>query len=239
MFVIGYSSSNTPSDVILLGTAFAVSNILVVTACHVICEDNSSVLLSNYFFISSTVIKNGEINEMINPRQISPLFFDEVADWAILKLTTHSTQFLRWLTICPVDSLPNVPANHEELKCYYAPFGQYLTNSFDSMTIWSDNYKQVLQYNADRTKIYCDGGLYRGSCGSPYINHDGHVVALHLASMNESVNYSNVKYKKRKTIDEFEKRVSESLTDMSNVHASIREGLVLRSISTLMVHLEQ
>ena len=71
--------------------------------------------------------------------------------------------------------------------------GQYLTNTFDSMTILSDNYKKVLQYNADRTKIYCDG-LYRGSCGAPYINHDGHVVALHLASMNESGNYSNVKY---------------------------------------------
>ena len=195
VFVIGYSSKDNPdpSDVILLGTAFAVSDTLVVTACHVICEDNSSQLLSKHFFISSTVIKIGESNAMINPREISPSFCDEVTDWAILKLTTNSTPFLRWLTICPVISLPNVPANHEELKCYYAPIGQYLTNTFDSMTIWSDNYKQVLQYNADRTKIYCDGGLYRGSCGAPYINHDGHVVALHLASMNESGNYSDVK----------------------------------------------
>jgi len=93
-------------------------------------QDNSSDLLSNLFFISSTVIKNGEINAMVTPREISLLFCNEVTDWAILKLTTYSTQFLRWRTICPVSSLPNVPANHEELKCCYAPIGQYSTNSF-------------------------------------------------------------------------------------------------------------
>ena len=43
--------------------------------------------------------------------------------------------------------------------------------------------------------------------------------------------------KKRKSLDELETHVSESLTDMSYVHASIREGLVVRNISTLMDHL--
>ena len=69
--------------------------------------------------------------------------------------------------------------------------------------MWTDEYKRVLLYNCARlsTRILVAGGLYRGSCGAPYINRDGFVVDMHIASLNESKekeNVSNVKSKKKK-----------------------------------------
>jgi hypothetical protein len=72
-----------------------------------------------------------------------------------------------------------------------------------------------------RKKIFVDGGLYRGSCGAPYIDRNNKVVALHLASFNEGRELSCTK--KKRTVEDLE----EIMTDQSDVHHSIREGLVL------------
>lgn len=231
VFVIAYSQNNSPADVTLLGTAFSVNSISVLTANHVIWDDDNETFLANVFYIGSDVIKNGELNEILNYREVNLSHRDIEKDWALLTLT-NDPHFTRWLPICATDDLPTTD-EHEELKCYYAPIGQYLRNSLENMSIWSDPYKRVLQYNLDRSKIICDGGLYRGSCGAPYINRSGHVVAMHLSSMNEGVEFSNVKHKKRRTIQDLEERVAGSVTDLNDVHNSIREGLVLRNVTRL------
>jgi len=238
VFSVGYSDTNSPNDVILLGTAFSISDVFVVTASHVLHDDSGKALASS-FFISSAVLKNGELIQMVNPREIDQLFNDVESDWSILRIKNTSIRFSNWLPICPVKSLPNVPAEHVQLKFYYAPIGQFLVNGMDNMVIWRDDYKTILQYNLERTKIYCDGGLYRGSCGAPYINKQGFVVAMHLSSINEGVNWSNVKYTKKRKFDQLEKVIAQSVTDMNAVHASIREGLVLVNVASFMEHIQK
>ena len=72
--------------------------------------------------------------------------------------------------------MANLPAETqeiEEVKCYYAPIGQFQQNPFYELNIWAGEYARVLQFDREGEMIIVDGGLYRGSCGAPYINNDG------------------------------------------------------------------
>lgn len=102
--------------------------------------------------------------------------------------------------------------------------------------------------------------MYRGFCGSPYLNHDGKVVALHLGSDHEGQNVSLVKAKpgvhvplsgqKRSvritatkvtsSLDKLATKMTSSLdklieyvTDLGDVHASTRVGVVLANVPGL------
>ena len=103
----------------------------------------------------------------------------------------------------------------------------------------ADEYKRVLQYNCLSTRILVAGGLYRGSCGAPYINRDGFVVVMHIASLNKSKekeNVSNEKSKKRKLFPSVQDQLTEvqsEVTDLA-VHASIKEGVVLSNCVSFM-----
>jgi len=91
-----------------------------------------------------------------------------------------------------------------------------------------------------RARILVVGGLYRGSCGAPYINRDDFVVDMHIASLNESKekeNVSNVKSKKRKLCPSLQDQITEvqsEVTDLAAVHASIKEGVVLCNCVSFM-----
>jgi len=142
--------------------------------------------------------------------------------------------FQTWFTLCPIGALPDPTVNErEELKTYHAPIYNYKNNSYMSLAIWCDDYRRVCQYDGPSdSHILVDGGLYKGSCGGPYVNHDGNVVAMHLASMHEGVNLSQINTKRRKTkdrVDELESFSSQSY----EIHTSIREGLVLSKIPTI------
>ena len=106
--------------------------------------------------------------------------------------------------------------------------------------MWTDDYKRVLQYNCLSTRILVAGGLYCGSCGAPYINRDGFVVDMHIASLNESKekeNVSNVKSKKKKLCPSVQNQLTEvqsEVTDFAAVHASIKEGVVLSNYVSFM-----
>jgi hypothetical protein len=250
VFIICYSETNSFENVILLGTAFAISSDCIVTALHVLVGDDR-ILLSSTFFIGTGARKNGEVHELSDAREVKLIYqgaifqstqsssasisnmskpeIIDIQDWAILRFCDESIKFDNFLSICEHCDLPDT-GDEEELKCYHAPIGQYLNSDFEYISIWSTDYKRVLQYNLARTKICCAEGLYRGSCGAPYLNHAGKVVAMHISSMHEGKEYSDVKYKKRRTVYELEKHVDSTITDMNEVHANVREGIVLRNI---------
>jgi len=230
-----YALGTALTDCELLGTAFSISQKHVVTAMHVLVDDVNGHLLQEIFAIGHNA-KRTELHglEMENGLIVKLLASDADDDWAILEI--QGDPLPSFIPICPSDQLPTPARTNEELKVIYAPIGMFLSSSLDELAMWTDEYKRVLQYHCLSTRILVAGGLYRGSCGAPYINHDGFVVGMHIASLNESKekeNVSNVKSKKRTLQDQLTEVQSE-VTDLAAVHASIKEGVVLRNCVSFM-----
>ena len=57
------------------------------------------------------------------------------------------------------------------------------------MRLWMEDFSRIKQY--DENTILVDKGLYRGSCGAPYITPDGLVIGMHLVC--KSNEWKNIK----------------------------------------------
>jgi hypothetical protein len=230
IFILAYYAiERRKRKLVLLGTAFPVCGKYIMTVYHNIVDEDSKTKpkarLSDSFVIGKTIEKlNGE-HVMQSPIEVSFEWGNEDEDFVFLKIVDAMNFVNDYLPICPEETLPNPLINErEELKTYHAPIGQYLNNQYPSLNIWSDDYKRVYQYHSNGKRIIVDGGLYRGSCGGPYVNHEGLVVAMHVASMHEGKNISNVKRRKlAKRIDDLESLTSSNY----DLHQSVREGVVL------------
>jgi hypothetical protein len=235
VYILGIRPSAQPNSVQcleLLGTTFAITTTTLLTACHVLRDEESGAYLVGELVICRKVVKLGSVLTMESPIRVRMVDKDLDADFAILRLddpVAHS--FSAFLPLCCAADLPDVSLENEELKSYHAPIGQFLTNAFVDMTIWAGSYRRVLQYDRNGDVVLVECGLYRGSCGAPYINHAGQVVGMHLSSVHEGRNFSLVKKRKRvvggsvpaSTLGD----VIDSVTDIVDVHASVSEGLVL------------
>ena len=87
---------------------------------------------------------------------------------------------LEYAKVCDVSNLPNPIINEkEELKCYFAPIGLFLETGREELVVYSNDYQRVRQYDKSGKYTVVATGLYKGSWGGPYVNHDGQVVAMH------------------------------------------------------------
>lgn len=214
----------------LLGTAFPVTRKHVVTAFHNVMDDKANARLSDTFVIGKRVERNNGIHEMENPIEVTVDWGDPVEDFVFLQIVNAANYVNDYLPLCPEPLLPNPYENERvEVKTYHAPIGQYLSNEISYLAIWSDDYKRVLQVHISGRRIIVDGGLYRGSCGGPYINYEGLVVAMHITSMHEGKNISDSKGRKRKMKDRVEDLESLSAS-VYDLHQLVREEIVLSRI---------
>ena len=224
---------NAVQELVLLGTAFAVTPNKLLTAYHVFFDEDIGAELVGQIVICRKIAKNADAYVMDAPIAVKLAELDVAADFAFLDLDDVAVKsFDSYIPLSLEANLPDASIEGEELKSYHAPIGQFVTNAFVDMTIWSGPYERVLQYDRGGKIILVDVGLYRGACGAPYVNHSGHVVAMHLSSMHEVKNFSLVKKRKRSARKSSATSsqlgdVIDSVTDMADVHASIREGLVL------------
>lgn len=170
---------------------------------------------ANYCASISEIVGHELFNWGINCRQF--FFHSSVCVWKVDLLTYREIgcKRQRWII--------------EFQKCV-------ISHMVGQLHLWADSFKNVLQYDANgRIYIVVDGGLYRGCCGAPYISHSDQVVAMHLSSGR---NISLVKKRSRKeqrssstaATTQSEKPstmndIIDSVSDVSNVHSSVREGL--------------
>ena len=240
VFILGKKTAS--SSVELLGTVFAVTKKHLLTAAHNLIDAESQRPLSGPFQVDTKGKKVQDFVRFYNPIDVHIVIMDKAADWAILEVIDPARYFTKWLPICK--QLPNTS---EKLTAYFAPIGQFLTNAFEDITIWPDVFQRILQYDRNDSVILVSSGLYRGSCGCPYVSESGEVVALHLESIHEGKNISAVKSvsaaKKKRNIQlaELKAEVDEVrsvTTDLSDVHASIRQGLVLVNIVRLVTFVD-
>jgi hypothetical protein len=215
----------------LLGTSFAITSRHVITAYHNLGDGLGMVggaigNIGNIYSIARVAKKVSDKSTLIDPFDVTFCLGNDIEDWAILELRNSAQKFTSFFHLCEINDLPDI-LMRPKLKALYAPIGQYRVNSFRELKIWASEYELVLQFEEEDKKIFLDGGLYRGSCGAPYIDENNKVVALHLASLNEGREFSYTK--KKRTIKDLE----EVMTDQSDVHHSIREGLVLALVPAI------
>lgn len=228
-------------NVDLLGTSFAITKKHVITAYHNLLgqeDDENSMLGSSsehIFHICRNVKKISSDHCFQDPIAVKYVLGSFSDDWAILEIVESPRYFDEFIPLCASSDLPN-PSLFErlELKTYHAPIGQFMTNGFETGQIWWEQYQPVLQYDRDGKWICVQGGLYRGSCGAPYVDRNGRVVAMHLASMHEGREYSHMNKKQKRptvaTLSAAVDAITEYSTDMSDVHNSVRQGLVLATM---------
>lgn len=235
----------------LLGTSFAVTKKHLLTARHVLCEDDyvtplfdvtSGNARSGAFVISRNGKKVGSKVSCPSPMAVRVIHSNIEHDWALLELVDPSLKFDAWFKLCQQNELPQLDTETVDLKAFFAPIGQYKRKMVNDLGIWPDDYHRVLQYDRNETQIVVDVGLYRGSCGSPYVNSREKVVAMHLGSDNEGENVSLVKPVRKAaksasvaTLTDTMDSVIDQVTDMASVYASTRIGVVLANVPDLMV----
>lgn len=232
VFVLGVRDLTT-GNVEATGTCFAITPRHLITAYHNFCEEDGITQISNVGLISKTVVKSGSDEIFDMPLFITIIEFDIAYDWAICSLDDASIVLPLVIPLCPEPSLPVLRIEAVDIKCLYAPIGAFRENPITNLEIWAENYKSVLQYDKpDKTSVLVEGRLYRGSCGAPYITRNGLVLGMHLYSMHEGKDYSATKKRTlsrltMKTLEMTTDKISDSISDLADVHASIKGGLVL------------
>ena len=81
--------------------------------------------------------------------------------------------------------------------------------------------------------IYCQGGLYGGSSGAPFILRNGRVVAIHIESSKAAESIDIDAMRKLSVHDAIE-LVSETVNSNTMVHGSISTGLYIAKCPTLV-----
>ena len=168
---------------------------------HLNTELNKSVIsrIFKYAIITQRVVKvgSGGQEEYTLPILVKFVDGDYKDDWAVLEVVSgvsshsgicvvHNPADFRFLSICLQENLPE--AGVSLLKGYHYDIAVYKASSDEEETLTCQRieYSQVTMYK-DRSRVYrLQGGLSLGSCGSPYINQDGRLVAIHLASLDSS-----------------------------------------------------
>jgi hypothetical protein len=203
--------------------------------------DVNGVALVVKYLIARSGTKVGSEIALISPREVKLVKFDLTNDWAVLELVDSSEHFPFWLSLCEKSELPSLDTEVVDVKTLFAPVGQFLIHEMRDLKIWPDEYRRVLQYDDNETKLIADGGLYRGSCGSPYLNHRK-VVAMHLSSFHEGRNVSLVKptLGKRRiaasttSLTTAMNDIIDQMTSLSDVHYSTRSGVVLANVPDIL-----
>lgn len=176
-------------EFVLSGTAFAVTEDLIVTCAHSVKFKRRKAYESCMLFSSVVRCSTGFVYPA-DRIPISLVKLDEADDWAVFK-RTDDKKFLTFLTV--EVNLPE-PSTNLGFTIYHAPLNVIEPRELNSLTIWGES-TSLLQYDSkvDKTGaitiknryFVSTDGKCGGSSGAPIVNQSGNVIAFHTASFNE------------------------------------------------------
>ena len=201
-------ASNETQQAVPRGTGFAISNTYVFTARHT-CVDDSGKIFSMVCLVKE-IIRGEKLRRSaaIMLRHVSSNADD---DWAVFERVDG--EFACSVKICPEGRLPS---EREAIGIKDFPAGLINTSSTAKLTVQSIRAKVcqyekrlpdadhesaafILQFeDEDESEvaaqssstvedvIMISGGRVSGSCGAPYFNTAGEVVAFHVESVDDT-----------------------------------------------------
>lgn len=183
-----------------VGTSFALSETLLFTAAHNVCDGNNEPLP-----------EIGIVREYSDPVPLTDIILleyenhcsDENEDWAVYRRSAGS--FTHWVNICLEEELPQKGVR---IGIKDFPVGLLTVGSISKITVDSFHTK-VCHYEAnpgsagtlkkrkfgvapakfrrdiDERYVLVRGGRVKGSCGAAYFCHSGKVFAFHNSSVDD------------------------------------------------------
>jgi len=221
----------------IIGTAFAVSGELLLTAGH--CMKKSHVL---YIAPVAAKLVDPTTNRLVvhYPKgrvKVKVAAYNATTDYAVLKLVKEKVRqhALCTLPLTPLSIYPALPFMEDSVKAYYAYNAGLFNEAVQPLStgIGVHSYEKI-SYVSDH-HIHIDRGQSHGSSGGPYIlNHNGvgSVVAIHLESENDvaDINATSIQSSDH-DLEIFKLR--DAVSELSNSHSSFATGLTIFSCTEL------
>ena len=227
-----------------IGTAFAISGKLLLTACHnvvVKSKDGKSDSMVLDLKIATAIKKteDGKISPESPSRPVSVHTYNIAVDWASLKLQDEALVLPFVIPIATADSDMPPRATLEKIHIYHCPVQLFLDDP-ELETCHVMQKEASVGVIMSKTLTYQNGG-FPGSCGGPYMFRNK-AVALHTESVSTTKTAEAIKVeasaagRKRKLRDA---EVTRMMVDscVSN-HTSLGSGILLHVRSGIMKLLE-
>jgi len=123
------------------------------------------------------------------------------------------------LTPIPI-SIGEIPPG-TDLKVFHRPVRMFIEGQEDDISVYSAWVKSSSSRQGHH--IRCQGGLFAGSSGAPYVTRRGFVVGMHVESANEAhmieADFTSM------TTSEAIELVSDTINSNTNVHSSILKAI--------------
>lgn len=181
-----------------VGTSFALSDNLLFTAAHNVCEKNNPAHEIGVVQVYDGLVLISDIVVLTYECHCS----DKDEDWAVYKRSTGS--FTHSVLICPEHELPvkGIKIGIKDFPVGLVTVGSVTKIDLDSFHTKVSNYQvfsdsavsRKRKFNVVETKpataveraIQVVGGRVTGSCGAAYFHANGKVVAFHKESVDDS-----------------------------------------------------
>ena len=233
-----YRGEDTDAEPI--GTAFAISDKLLLTACHNVVvksrdEKADSVVLDLKITTIVRRLSDGKISAESPTRFVTVHTYNIPVDWASLKLHDGAPALPFAIPLATSKSDIPTPATLEKIHIYHCPLQLFLDDlEFDTCHVMQK--EASVGVIGSKTLTYQNGG-FPGSCGGPYIFRNK-AVALHTESVSTTKTAQEIKTeasragKKRKLREE---EITRMMVDSCvSDHASLGSGILLHARSGIM-----
>jgi hypothetical protein len=178
----------------------------VVTSYHNLYDDFGSTNESDFIIYGDAII----CQKVTKDNENQPLYHNPILvklcdrsyknDWAVLEVVKGNTKFynifvqenpvdLDFLKICPNDVKHLPQEGLDELKVHYYDISLFNSSKIEGEKLICQryDYRRVCSFNEKNHVCRVQDGLSRGSSGCPYINKLNMVVAIHIASLDSSL----------------------------------------------------
>jgi hypothetical protein len=143
-------------------------------------------------------------------------------DYAILQLDDTGADLIPIpISIRAVDS-------DTDLKVFHCPVGLFTDGNQSDVTVFTGWVKSG---RPTRHHIPCNGGLFSGSSGGPFVTREGYAVGMHIESINSARGVESSYTGNPQTNFDI---LSSSCNSNANNHASISSALCLGSCRKLV-----
>lgn len=218
---------------VVTGTAFAVSDKILLTAFHCLGK-------SRYYFIAPSVTRSnaGSLDYPSGRSKVKVVARGGLQNdvyYAVLEMVNKRTSSSDYwpITLTPIPIFTQPIHIEDSVKVYFAFRAKEFNGlSRDTCSIGVHSYEKITSVTAHH--IENDRGFFYGCSGGPYVINDrgvGKVVALHIESDNS---IPDVAISPQSTdMDSEIASLREAMSEASNNHSSVAQGLIISKCKEL------
>ena len=231
-------------DVEPIGTAFAISKKLLLTACHNVVEkdEDGGYSEKTELKVTKKLVKSNDGRMCVAEEgnwstEVHAHRFNSDVDWACLKVVDENVSFPFVVPIATAESDTPEEATLEKLFIYHCPVQLFLDDP--EMEACHVMVKESSVGIVGQKTLNFQNGAFPGSCGGPYM-YRNKAVALHVDSVSttkiaedfaEETKTDKLGRKRKLSREDISRRIADSC---ASSHTSLGSGILLAVRSRIM-----